>query len=213
MKDISDHLREITMEQEAYPYDKELLEKIKALHFHFRNETYTKWKRVNPFYEDLFDWKEKGRFLGFGEDVTVYNSSCIQGDVKVGDHTWIGPFTVLDGTGGLEIGKYCSLAWGVQIYCHSSVNWALSGGKANYEYGPIKIGDCCFIGAQAIIVKNVEIGSHCLIQANSLVTKSFPDYSIIGGVPAKKLGTVEVDGENVHLNFFKKPQVGEVSQE
>jgi len=184
-------------------YDEELHERLRNLHHYFRDKTYSQWKRINPWYEDLMDWKERARFFGFGESVTVYNSSSIQGDVKVGDHTWIGPFTVLDGTGGLEIGSYCSISTGVHIYCHNTVKWALSGGKAPYERGPIKIGNCCFIGVQSIILKNVTIGNHCLVQANSLVTDSFPDYSIIGGSPAKRIGTVQIDGDRVDLLFDK----------
>lgn len=196
-------------EKEMTPkYHRELHKNLQELHAYFRQETFAKWDRVNPWYEDLFDWKEKGRFLGFGENVTVYNSSCIQGkDIQVGDNSWIGPFTVLDGTGGLEIGSNCSISWGVQIYCHDSVKWALTGGKADYEYGSVKIGNCCFIGVQSVITKNVEIGNHCVVQANSLVNKSFPDYSIIAGSPAKKVGEVIVEGDEVTLNFYKKDSV------
>lgn len=37
----------------------------------------------------------------------------------------------------------------------------------------------------AVIVGNVHIGKNCVIGANSVVTKDIPDYSIVGGVPAK----------------------------
>ena len=52
------------------------------------------------------------------------------GDVKVGSHTWIGPNVILDGSGGgLEIGDYCSIDAGAQIYTHDTVMWAISGGQ------------------------------------------------------------------------------------
>ena len=51
--------------------------------------------------------------------------------VTVGAGTWIGPNTLLDGTGGLSIGASCSISAGVQIYTHDSVMWALSGGTAS----------------------------------------------------------------------------------
>lgn len=42
-----------------------------------------------------------------------------------------------------------------------------------------------WIGTNAVIVGNVHIGKNCVIGANSVVTKDIPDYSIVGGVPAK----------------------------
>ena len=65
-----------------------------------------------PFTEDITDWK-KGKFLFGGENITIYDSSTVAGEVKVGDNTWIGPYTALDGTGGLTIGNNCSISSGV----------------------------------------------------------------------------------------------------
>jgi maltose O-acetyltransferase len=50
---------------------------------------------------------------------------------------------------------------------------------------PIHIGDDVWIGARVIILPGVNIGSHCIIGAGSVVTKDVPDYAIVGGVPAK----------------------------
>ena len=49
----------------------------------------------------------------------------------------------------------------------------------------IKIGKNCWIGSKVTILDSVEIGSGCILAAGSVITKSFPDNSIIGGVPAK----------------------------
>ncbi len=50
---------------------------------------------------------------------------------------------------------------------------------------PVRVGDHSLVGMGAVIHPGVSIGSHCLIGANSVVTKSFPDYSMIAGTPAK----------------------------
>ena len=110
--------------------------------------------------------------------------------MKVGRKTWIGPFVVLDGSGGLTIGAHCSIAAGVQIYSHDSVKWALSGGSANYEHAATSIGDNCYIGPCTIVGKGVRIGNGCLIGANSLVLADIPDGSKAYGTPCRVMGRV-----------------------
>lgn len=145
------------------------------------------FNRVLPLNELLTDRWEKAKFLGFGEGSSIYDSSLVLGEVKVGNNTWVGPFTVLDGSGKLEIGNNCSISAGVQIYSHDSVQWAISGGTKAYEYGEVKIGNNCYIGPNTIITKGVEIGEGTIIGANSFVNKSFKSKSKIAGNPAKQI--------------------------
>lgn len=51
--------------------------------------------------------------------------------------------------------------------------------------GPIQIGDRCWIGANSFIGSGVTLGEYCVVAANSVVTKNFPPYSVVAGVPAK----------------------------
>src|SRR3990167_6441455 len=87
-----------------------------------------RYNRALPLGEYFVDRHEKAAFLGFGEGTTIYDSAVVLGNVKVDKNTWIGPFVVLDGSGGLAIGSHCSISAGVQIYSHDSVEWAISGG-------------------------------------------------------------------------------------
>ena len=169
-----------------------------------RDETRKKYERVNPFVEDITDWRERGEYLfGKNKNITVYNTCTVAGKVEVGEDTWIGPYTALDGGKyGIKIGKNCSISSGVNIIGHDSVKWALSGGKMPYEHGKIKIGNNCFIGTNAVITKGVRIGNHCLVGANAVVTKSFPDFSIILGVPGEIKGKVLKKGEDIELEYF-----------
>jgi acetyltransferase-like isoleucine patch superfamily enzyme len=152
-----------------------------------------RYDRVVSFGDLLIDRTEKARFLNFGEGTTIYDSSLVIGDVKVGRNTWIGPYTIIDGSGGLEIGDFCSISAGVHIYTHDSVKWTLSGGRAEYERLPVKIGNCCYVGPQTIITRGTKIGSHCLIGANSIVNSDLDDYSIAAGSPCKIIGQVKAD--------------------
>lgn len=143
------------------------------------------FKRNLPFADVLFDRWEKAQLLGFGEGTSVYDSCHVFGDVEVGKNTWIGPFTILDGSGKLSIGSNCSISAGVHIYTHDTVEWAVSGGEMPYKYTTVEIGDHCYIGPQTIISSGVKIGDGCIVGANSFVNQSFPAGSKIAGNPAK----------------------------
>lgn len=175
-----------------------------ALHHELRKDFRAKWKRSLPFYEELLGdharWDRAG-FLGFGSGTSVYESCYVYGDVRVGKETWIGPFTLLDGSGGLEIGDYCSISSGVQIYTHETVDWSLTGGKARYRRMPTRIGNACFIGSLAVIRMGTTIGDHVLVGALSFVNKDLPSYSIATGCPAKIIGHVELVGDEAKFVY------------
>ena len=160
-------------------------DKFLGLFKKLRNLKRKKFNRVLPFGDYFVDRWEKAKYLNFGEGSSIYDSSLVIGDVRVGKNTWIGPFTVLDGSGKLIIGNNCSISAGVQIYTHDSVEWAISGGTKEYSYEGTSIGDNCYIGPNVVITKGVSIGKECIIGANSFVNKSFPDNSKLAGNPAK----------------------------
>ena len=176
---------------------KRVLDDLRELHRALGDDIRRRWRRALPLEEELFDRWERARSLGFGAGASIYQQSYVYGDVQVGEHTWIGPATILDGTGGLTIGDHCSFSAGVQIYTHDTVKWALTGGKAAYEYAPVHIGRCCHIGASAIIVKGVTIGPHSVIGASAFVNRDVPAYSVAVGVPARVIRRVEVTDDAV----------------
>jgi acetyltransferase-like isoleucine patch superfamily enzyme len=175
---------------------------LKRLRDALRSHTIERYRRVNPFVEDLFDWKDKGRLVT-GKDVTIYDSTTIVGDVTIGDRTWIGPFCSLDGSGGLDIGGNCSISAACHIQTHDTTKWALSGGHAAYEYAPVRIADNCFLGAGAIVTRGVTIGHRSLIGAGAVVTNNIDPYTIAAGVPARPIGQVIVTGDGaIDLVYF-----------
>ncbi|PID96092.1 MAG: acetyltransferase [Actinomycetales bacterium] len=123
-----------------------------------------------------------------------YNEhSWIVGDPTIGPGTWIGAFTVLDGSGGLRIGAGCDVSSGAQIYTHSSARRCVSGRVFDMvEREPVTIGDRVFIGAGAIINMGVTIGDCCVIGAGAVVTGDVPAYTVVGGVPARPIARVDL---------------------
>jgi len=176
---------------------RDLLEQLRAMHEALAGELRERWNRDLPLPDLIGDRWERARRLGFGEGTSVYDSSHVFGDVRVGQHTWIGPFTLLDGSGGLEIGDYCSISTGVQIYSHDTVDWAVSGGALPYDHAPVKIGSRCYIGAQAVVGKGVTIGAGSIVGACSFVRADVPPGSVAVGAPARVVGAVEFDGNTV----------------
>lgn len=162
------------------------------------------YHRSLPFQDAMFDREERARKLGFGKGATIYNSALVYGDVTVGEGTWIGPYVLLDGSGGgIRIGSTCSISAGVHIYTHDTVAWALSGGRQAYRRKPVKIGNCCYIGPHSTVTAGVVIGDRCLVATNSLVKEDVPQGTIVGGTPARRIGHVELKGDEPILVYGK----------
>jgi acetyltransferase-like isoleucine patch superfamily enzyme len=173
-----------------------LVEALREAHRQLQAEMRTRWNRDLPIEELLFDRWERARSLGFGVGASIYHSSYVYGDVRVGAGTWIGPFTLLDGSGGLTIGAHCSISAGVQVYTHDTVARALTGGRTEPVRAPVSIGDCTYIGSQAVVAKGVTIGDHTVIGACSFVNRDVPPFTVAFGVPCRPVGRVSlVDGQ------------------
>ena len=117
----------------------------------------------------------------------------IIGEPVIGAGTWIGAFTLIDGSGGLEIGAGCDISSGVHIYTHSSARRCVSGRRfTEVERQPVKIGDRVFIGANAVVNMGVTIGDESIVGAGAVVTRDVPPRTIVGGVPARRIGEVDL---------------------
>ncbi|MBL4733905.1 MAG: acyltransferase [Flavobacteriales bacterium] len=181
--------------------EQSLYNEICDLHKLIGEEINVQYKRSLPFADVLLDRWERARDLGFGEGSSIYDSSYVFGDVKVGVNTWIGQFTIIEGTGGLTIGDYCTISSAVHIYTHDNIKKTLTRGKHPLEFGPVRIGDGVYIGPQSIIAKGVTIGNYSVIASNSFVKSDFPPNSIVAGNPAKLIGTVIISNDEVKFEY------------
>lgn len=66
-------------------------------------------------------------------------------------------------------------------------------------FGRVTIGDNCHIGMNAMILPGVTIGRDCIVGACAVVTHDIPDGTVVAGVPARPISTVE-KYRNKHAN-------------
>lgn len=138
-----------------------------------------------------------------GFPVNPYNPHAwISGDPEIGPGTWIGAFTVIDGSGGLRIGAGCDVSCGVQIYTHNTVRRCVSGRAVQQvDRAPVRIGERVFLGANAVVLMGVTIGDEAVVAAGAVVNRDVPARTIVAGVPAVPVGEVEIDGDRVRLSY------------
>jgi acetyltransferase-like isoleucine patch superfamily enzyme len=129
-----------------------------------------------------------------------YNPFCwVAGNPEIGEGTWIGAFTLIDGLGGLKIGKGCNVSSGAQLLSHSTVRRCVTEKKhPDADYKPTEIGDYVFVGANAVIQMGARIGHHSVIGAGAVVLEDtvIPPYSLAVGVPARVVRTLRDEIEN-----------------
>jgi acetyltransferase-like isoleucine patch superfamily enzyme len=99
----------------------------------------------------------------------------------------------------LSIGNRVTVSSDVLFITHDGVGWLFADdqGRRHYSLARIEIGDDVFVGARSTIMPGVRIGNRCVVAAGSVVTKSVPDGSVVGGNPAKLIGTYDALGAKV----------------
>ena len=94
----------------------------------------------------------------------------------------------------VKIHDNVTIAANVTLCTHDAIRHVLIC-RDGYTYtehpGAIEIMENSFIGIGTIILPNVRIGKDCIVSAGSVVTKDVPDGSIVGGAPAKVIGSFE----------------------
>jgi len=126
-----------------------------------------------------------GMKIGKGSVVHMWANFFEPDGIKIGEDSVIGDHAFLDGRALLTIGSHTDVASSVMIY-NSEHDLEKDDFSARTE--PVDIGDYVFIGPRAIILPGVKIGKGAVIAAGAVVTKDVPDFTIVGGVPAKEIG-------------------------
>ena len=107
-------------------------------------------------------------------------------NLTIGKNSTVNRNCYLDNRGELKIGNNVSISPEVHLITASHDTQ-----DAGFKYfkGKIIIDDYVWIGTRAIILPNVKIGKGAVVASGAVVTKNVSEYSIVGGVPAKTIGT------------------------
>ena len=139
--------------------------------------------------------------VNIGDGVKIAKNCSIFGAetniLEIGEESYVGMGTLLNGfREQLTIGRNVSLAQNINIMTDSGPNASTEMQKFfPLIQGPVSIGDHSWIGANSVIMPNVKLGKFCVVAANSFVNKSFPDFSVIGGNPARLIKTLKQNNE------------------
>lgn len=129
--------------------------------------------------------------MPLSKDVVIYKGAEIRfpANCFIGEGSIIGDNVILDAREGIEIGEDVNFSSNVSI-------WTLQHDyrdplfKCNPEhYGPVLINNRVWIGPNVIILPNVKIGEGAVVAAGSVVTKDVPPFALVGGIPAKVIGS------------------------
>ncbi|MCR5713227.1 MAG: acyltransferase [Prevotella sp.] len=128
------------------------------------------------------------RKFHLGRYSVIESGACINnavGDVIIGDHTRIGLHNTV--IGPVTIGSHVNLAQGITVTALNH-NFDVQDKRID-EQGvntvPVIIEDDVWIGANAVVLPGVRIGTHSVVAAGAVVTKDVLPHSLVAGVPAK----------------------------
>ncbi len=113
--------------------------------------------------------------------------------MKMGNNSAVGDFTHFGAPGGIEIGD--DVIMGSYVSFHSENHIFSDTDKLIRKQGVthkgIRIGNNVWVGAKVTFLDGCSVGNHSVVAAGAVVNGNFPDYSVIGGVPAKLLKKIE----------------------
>jgi maltose O-acetyltransferase len=126
-----------------------------------------------------------GRKLKVSSNVHIFNAQ----NMTVGDNVYVGCCCYFGGgeivlEDEVSIGPFVTVAAGNHTMQDGSYRFG------PYEFGRIRVGRGTWLCANTVITSGVTIGKGCVVAAGSVVTKDVPDYSVVGGIPARLIKTV-----------------------
>lgn len=118
-----------------------------------------------------------------------YYSRAIGKGLVMGDDSSLSPGCYIGCSGGITIGKKTMVGPGVRLFAENHVKGDenLSVKEQGVSWGPITIGDGCWIASGVTITAGVSIGDGAVIAAGAVVTRDVAARALVGGIPARPL--------------------------
>jgi acetyltransferase-like isoleucine patch superfamily enzyme len=130
----------------------------------------------------------KGVFIDHGAYLNPSTVNDRRGYIRLGDAVEIGPYCVLWGGGGIEIGNNVHL--GAHVHITSQQGRPVppepsDPGPLPVDCAPVRIEDHVLLYSGTIVVPGVTIGHHSTVAAGSVVIENVPPYAMAAGAPAR----------------------------
>jgi len=141
---------------------------------------------------ELMTDDERAAYLGLGEGCRVRENAKIISPEKLvcGKYVNVGEGSILDASGGLEIGDHTSIGLYVMVWTHSShlANLTLRNvpGSTLITRKPTRIGRGCFLAGHSVVLPGVTIGDRTMVLPGSVVANDVEGGCIVAGAPAQK---------------------------
>ena len=122
------------------------------------------------------------------QPLAQYRGKAHDGRISIGSNVYIGGRLYIFAIDHVVIGDGCVLSEDVYITDNGHGLDPRAGSimdQALTSRGPVRLGRNVFVGYGCSIMDGVELGDHCVVGTRSVVTKSFPPYSMIAGTPAR----------------------------
>jgi acetyltransferase-like isoleucine patch superfamily enzyme len=157
------------------------------------SEAFVRW----PVHGNVLEAMRAGRLVvGAGAlfEPNVWITAPGSARVKIGKGTFLNMGVMIASEQLVEIGEHCMLANGCFVSDASHryddpdrpITW-----QGFESKGTTRIGDNCWLGANAVVTSGVTIGERCVIGANSVVTRDIEPFSLAAGAPAKVLRKID----------------------
>lgn len=145
-----------------------------------------RWVGHIPFHTiRKIKYKFFGIRMGKGSTVHMWANFFQPRNIEIGEDTIVGDHAFLDGRAKLKIGNHVDIASSVMIY---NSEHDLGTNDFSATVAPVEIKDYVFIGPRVTILPGVKIGRGAVVAAGAVVTEDVPEFTIVGGVPAKVIG-------------------------